>query len=92
MFRSFSLCVVCFVCRCGYEFCYTCGAEWKDKKATCSCPLWEERNILREQDVAWVDSENDTLDGSDSDDEYYDDSDDDDDEPFAMWGGYGFRY
>ncbi|XP_057956587.1 E3 ubiquitin-protein ligase RSL1-like [Malania oleifera] len=33
-------------CRCGYEFCYTCGAEWKNKKATCRCPLWEEHNIL----------------------------------------------
>ncbi|KAK4441151.1 hypothetical protein Salat_0450000 [Sesamum alatum] len=28
-------------CRCGHEFCYTCGAEWKNKKATCNCPLWE---------------------------------------------------
>jgi hypothetical protein len=36
----------CF-CRCGYEFCYTCGAEWKNKKATCSCPIWDERNIIR---------------------------------------------
>ncbi|KAK9279206.1 hypothetical protein L1049_012884 [Liquidambar formosana] len=33
-------------CRCGYEFCYTCGAEWKNKKATCSCPIWTERNII----------------------------------------------
>ncbi|GKD04085.1 IBR domain-containing protein [Tanacetum coccineum] len=33
-------------CRCGYEFCYTCGAEWKNKKATCSCPLWDEENIV----------------------------------------------
>ncbi|KAM5583970.1 E3 ubiquitin-protein ligase RSL1-like [Rosa sericea] len=32
-------------CRCGYEFCYTCGAEWKNKKPTCSCPLWDERRI-----------------------------------------------
>ncbi|CAL8999446.1 unnamed protein product [Prunus brigantina] len=36
-------------CRCGYEFCYTCGAEWKNKKATCSCRIWDERNIIREQ-------------------------------------------
>ncbi|PRQ33724.1 putative aminoacyltransferase, E1 ubiquitin-activating enzyme [Rosa chinensis] len=36
-------------CRCGYEFCYTCGAEWKDKKPTCSCPIWDVRNIIREQ-------------------------------------------
>ncbi|XP_076961118.1 E3 ubiquitin-protein ligase RSL1-like [Bidens hawaiensis] len=33
-------------CRCGYEFCYTCGAEWINKKPTCRCPLWEERNII----------------------------------------------
>ncbi|KAI3686910.1 hypothetical protein L1987_80600 [Smallanthus sonchifolius] len=33
-------------CRCGYEFCYTCGAEWKNKKATCNCPLWDEENII----------------------------------------------
>ncbi|KFK33936.1 hypothetical protein AALP_AA5G080500 [Arabis alpina] len=38
-------------CRCGYEFCYTCGAEWKLKKATCSCPIWDERNIIRERNV-----------------------------------------
>ncbi|XP_057781746.1 E3 ubiquitin-protein ligase RSL1-like [Salvia miltiorrhiza] len=33
-------------CRCGHEFCYTCGAEWQNKKATCSCPIWDERNIV----------------------------------------------
>ncbi|KAJ8535542.1 hypothetical protein K7X08_023262 [Anisodus acutangulus] len=33
-------------CRCGHEFCYTCGAEWKNKKATCSCKIWDERNII----------------------------------------------
>ncbi|PWA42886.1 ribonuclease H domain-containing protein [Artemisia annua] len=33
-------------CRCGYEFCYTCGAEWIKKKATCNCPIWDERNII----------------------------------------------
>ncbi|KAI3461461.1 hypothetical protein Pfo_018124 [Paulownia fortunei] len=27
-------------CRCGHEFCYTCGVEWKNKKATCTCPIW----------------------------------------------------
>ncbi|KAJ4890523.1 zinc finger (C3HC4-type RING finger) family protein [Raphanus sativus] len=39
----------CFhiTCRCGYEFCYTCGAEWKEKKPTCACPIWTERNIIR---------------------------------------------
>ncbi|CAO2180443.1 unnamed protein product [Urochloa humidicola] len=34
-------------CVCGHEFCYTCGKEWKDKKATCSCLLWDVRNIIR---------------------------------------------
>ncbi|KAI3823489.1 hypothetical protein L1987_04927 [Smallanthus sonchifolius] len=33
-------------CRCGYEFCYTCGAEWIEKKPTCRCPIWDERNII----------------------------------------------
>ncbi|XWS71331.1 hypothetical protein CRYUN_Cryun03dG0129100 [Craigia yunnanensis] len=36
-------------CRCGYEFCYTCGAQWSNKKPTCSCPIWDERNIIRDQ-------------------------------------------
>ncbi|XP_041992326.1 probable E3 ubiquitin-protein ligase ARI9 isoform X1 [Salvia splendens] len=36
-------------CRCGHEFCYTCGAEWKNKKATCKCPIWDERNLIYEQ-------------------------------------------
>ncbi|KAF8724076.1 hypothetical protein HU200_021089 [Digitaria exilis] len=34
-------------CVCGHEFCYTCGKEWKGKKATCSCLLWDVRNIIR---------------------------------------------
>ncbi|KAK9079417.1 hypothetical protein SSX86_001088 [Deinandra increscens subsp. villosa] len=33
-------------CKCGYEFCYTCGSEWKDKKATCDCPFWVDENIM----------------------------------------------
>ncbi|KAL7596122.1 hypothetical protein Lser_V15G28290 [Lactuca serriola] len=33
-------------CRCGHEFCYTCGAEWINKKPTCKCPLWDECNII----------------------------------------------
>ncbi|MFS8005255.1 putative transcription factor C2H2 family [Helianthus anomalus] len=33
-------------CRCGYQFCYTCGAEWVDKKQTCGCRLWDEHNII----------------------------------------------
>ncbi|XP_076959749.1 uncharacterized protein LOC143635923 [Bidens hawaiensis] len=45
-------------CRCGYEFCYACGAEWKNKKATCGCPLWEEENIV---DTEEEDYENDEF-------------------------------
>ncbi|KAL8516092.1 hypothetical protein ACS0TY_014679 [Phlomoides rotata] len=33
-------------CRCGHEFCYTCGAEWTKKKPTCTCPIWDEGNLL----------------------------------------------
>ncbi|KAK7341783.1 hypothetical protein VNO80_24722 [Phaseolus coccineus] len=55
-------------CRCGFEFCYNCGAEWKDKKATCVCPLWAEDNIWMEE-----------RDSEDDDDDYDDDDDDDDD-------------
>lgn len=36
--------------RCGYEFCYTCGAEWKNKKASCSCPLWDDEYIMDEDE------------------------------------------
>ncbi|KAI3986170.1 hypothetical protein MKX01_004314 [Papaver californicum] len=36
-------------CRCGHEFCYTCGAAWKNKKATCTCPIWNERNLMHNQ-------------------------------------------
>ncbi|KAL6532653.1 hypothetical protein OROHE_014075 [Orobanche hederae] len=36
-------------CRCGHEFCYTCGAEWINKKATCTCVIWDERNIVYDQ-------------------------------------------
>ncbi|XP_076886418.1 E3 ubiquitin-protein ligase RSL1-like [Bidens hawaiensis] len=48
-------------CRCGYEFCYTCGAEWKNKKATCSCPLWDEENIVDtdEEEIAPEDDDDD---------------------------------
>uniref|UniRef100_R7W0T5 RBR-type E3 ubiquitin transferase n=1 Tax=Aegilops tauschii TaxID=37682 RepID=R7W0T5_AEGTA len=53
--------------KCGYEFCYTCGKEWKDKKATCSCPLWDEDNIIR-----------DGMEDDDDDDDDYDEDEDDD--------------
>ncbi|KAL8216897.1 hypothetical protein R6Q57_023734 [Mikania cordata] len=33
-------------CRCGYEFCYRCGAVREKKKATCSCPTWNLNHII----------------------------------------------
>ncbi|XP_051120606.1 E3 ubiquitin-protein ligase RSL1-like [Andrographis paniculata] len=36
-------------CRCGHEFCYTCGADWRNKKPTCLCPIWDERNIIESE-------------------------------------------
>ncbi|PWA76447.1 ribonuclease H domain-containing protein [Artemisia annua] len=36
-------------CRCGYEFCYACGAEYIQKKQTCKCALWDEANIIYRQ-------------------------------------------
>ncbi|KAI8523973.1 hypothetical protein RHMOL_Rhmol13G0113300 [Rhododendron molle] len=67
-------------CRCGYEFCYTCGAEWKNKKATCSCPLWDEDYILDDDDEEDDDDDDDDYDSQasevddfyDSDSDYYD--------------------
>ncbi|XP_040992779.1 uncharacterized protein LOC121239577 [Juglans microcarpa x Juglans regia] len=60
----------CFhmTCRCGNEFCYNCGAEWKNKQATCSCPLWDEDHIWLEQDRHFDEEEEE----EDEDDEYYD--------------------
>ncbi|XVE59770.1 hypothetical protein DITRI_Ditri05aG0073800 [Diplodiscus trichospermus] len=55
-------------CRCGYEFCYNCGAEWKNKKATCSCPLWEEDRIWHENRD--TDEEEEDEEEEDSDDDW----------------------
>lgn len=66
-------------CRCGYEFCYTCGAEWKNKKATCTCPLWDEENIVDTDDDDEFDDDDDD-DEFDDDEEFDDDYDSDDDE------------
>ncbi|XP_073063077.1 E3 ubiquitin-protein ligase RSL1 isoform X2 [Primulina eburnea] len=63
-------------CRCGYEFCYTCGAEWRNKEATCHCPLWVEENIL-DEDFSDEEEEEDDEDDDDDDDEEYDESDSD---------------
>ncbi|KZV48534.1 hypothetical protein F511_16795 [Dorcoceras hygrometricum] len=61
-------------CRCGYEFCYTCGSEWRNKAATCSCPLWDEQNIL-DEDFSDEDEEEDDEDDEEDDQEYESDSD-----------------
>lgn len=29
-------------CRCGYQFCYNCGSQWK----TCRCVHWDEHRLL----------------------------------------------
>ncbi|KAJ0476775.1 putative transcription factor C2H2 family [Helianthus annuus] len=59
-------------CRCGYEFCYTCGAEWKDKKATCNCPIWDEENIVdTDEEEEDDDFEDEDVDDDDDDDEEY---------------------
>ncbi|XP_061366920.1 E3 ubiquitin-protein ligase RSL1-like [Gastrolobium bilobum] len=31
-------------CRCGHEFCYSCGAEYRDGQQTCQCAFWDENN------------------------------------------------
>jgi hypothetical protein len=69
--------------RCGYEFCYTCGKEWKDKKATCSCPLWEEGYIWNEDSE---EEDDDFFDDEDYYDDYYEYSDDD------LGDGYHYRH
>lgn len=57
-------------CRCGFEFCYVCGAEWKNKRATCNCVLWDENNIIREP----LDDEDDSEEEEDYDsDDFFDD-------------------
>ncbi|XP_062082007.1 E3 ubiquitin-protein ligase RSL1-like [Humulus lupulus] len=63
-------------CRCGYEFCYNCGAEWRNKKPTCSCPLWAEDNILYDGNghLGQLEEEEDDFDDDDDD---FDDFDQD---------------
>lgn len=53
-----SLNLSCLRCdRCGFEFCYNCGAPWKDKRATCRCPLWDENHIWHDQNIDSDDEE-----------------------------------
>lgn len=36
-----------FSCRCGAQFCYTCGARWH----TCGCVLWDEGRLMQRANV-----------------------------------------
>ncbi|KAE9597323.1 hypothetical protein Lal_00007900 [Lupinus albus] len=31
-------------CWCGHEFCYSCGAQYRDGQQTCHCAFWDEEN------------------------------------------------
>ncbi|XP_062096347.1 E3 ubiquitin-protein ligase RSL1 [Humulus lupulus] len=31
-------------CWCGHEFCYSCGAEYRESQQTCQCAFWDEDN------------------------------------------------
>ncbi|KAM7279991.1 hypothetical protein ACFE04_007125 [Oxalis oulophora] len=53
-------------CRCGHEFCYNCGAGWKNKKATCNCPLFDE-------DYIWYNGRDEEDDDDEDDDNDLDD-------------------
>ncbi|XP_068654570.1 E3 ubiquitin-protein ligase RSL1-like isoform X1 [Aristolochia californica] len=32
-------------CWCGHEFCYSCGAEYRDGQCTCQCAFWDDLNF-----------------------------------------------
>lgn len=66
------ICNACTWCRCGYEFCYLCGKEWKEKAATCECRLWDEGYLLHQQaPIVNHEVDNDFVDNfeADSDDD-----------------------
>eukprot|EP01018_Ginkgo_biloba_P029308 Gb_23736 [translate_table: standard] len=46
--RMIELTQGCFhmTCWCGHEFCYACGAEYRNKQQTCQCAYWDEQNIV----------------------------------------------
>lgn len=70
---NFSFIIGTVFIRCGYEFCYTCGAEWKNKAATCACPLWDEEHIMDDSDEELFDEE---FDEDEDEENYESDSDD----------------
>ncbi|GMH27740.1 hypothetical protein Nepgr_029583 [Nepenthes gracilis] len=44
--RMIELTQGCFhmTCWCGHEFCFSCGAEYRDSQRTCQCAFWDEEN------------------------------------------------
>lgn len=62
-------CFHCF-CRSGNDVCHYCGAEWKDKKATCSCPLSDGDNSLDDEDDRYIEEDEDDEDEDYDDDDY----------------------
>lgn len=38
--------------KCGAEFCYQCGASYTKHKQTCRCDLFEEQQLLAEEERA----------------------------------------
>ncbi|DBB02228.1 hypothetical protein WJX82_004492 [Trebouxia sp. C0006] len=36
-------------CRCGADFCYQCGVEYRDGVVQCECELWDEPMLLAEE-------------------------------------------
>lgn len=72
-------------CRCGYEFCYLCGAQWKNKRQTCNCRLWDEDYLLEEP---LLDSEDeDDYDSEEFTDDEFDEETHEDSEDFDEMNG-----
>ncbi|XP_010242090.1 PREDICTED: ATP-dependent RNA helicase DEAH11, chloroplastic [Nelumbo nucifera] len=44
-------------CWCGHEFCYSCGAEYRDGQQTCQCAFWDEEGFEDLDNHANQDSE-----------------------------------
>ncbi|KAM1917338.1 hypothetical protein ACFX13_036951 [Malus domestica] len=38
-------------CWCGHEFCYSCGAEYRNSQQTCQCAFWDEDNNNNTEDL-----------------------------------------
>ncbi|KAI1321276.1 hypothetical protein F5Y16DRAFT_413784 [Xylariaceae sp. FL0255] len=64
-------------CRCGYQFCYECGAQWKN----CTCPQWDENRLLaRGAQIEARDQEDENEDETEDEDEDEDDDEDEDED------------